>query len=114
MPKTAVHQHNLPMSWQHDVGLTRKIASMEPESVAHLVEDRANCALGLSILAVYSAHESRSFCGGDRVHYEFLPLEAGDPKSPRAGPSELHINTVRLDITRKYHGRDGPPSRAWI
>jgi hypothetical protein len=42
MPKTTMHEYDLPMARQDDVGRARKIFPMQPKSIAHGMQGAAH------------------------------------------------------------------------
>jgi hypothetical protein len=51
VPKTAIHKNNLSARREYDVGSTRKIATVKPESVTERVKTSANQQFRCCVLA---------------------------------------------------------------
>ncbi len=58
MPETTVYKNDLLAPWQNDVGLSWKIRPVQTETVAHCMEQSADCQLRAGVSAFDRAHDA--------------------------------------------------------
>jgi hypothetical protein len=63
MPEATMNLDNGVVPWQDNIGSSRKITPMKPESIAHGVQQFAHLQLGACVLLPVPSHDPRSRCG---------------------------------------------------
>jgi hypothetical protein len=76
-----------------DIGRSRQVASVQPESIAEGVRDAAHDQLGVGVALADATHQRRTALSTDDVHgsgSSAIVLEAAIPSEMTIGPASPH------------------------
>jgi hypothetical protein len=69
MPEAPVHKNANAVARENDIGVAGKIAAVEPEPVAHRMQDAANGQLRLGVFPANPAHHATAFLWTQSVYH---------------------------------------------
>lgn len=69
MPEASVHLDNRLISWEYKIGRSRKIATVNPKSIAKPVSQPAHDHFGLGVLAPDARHDAAASFAVDPIHH---------------------------------------------
>jgi hypothetical protein len=107
VPEAAVHEDGFPPSYERQIRLARKIASMKAEAITHRINKAAYSHFGLHALASNSAHVCAASLGRKFVHWTIDPSRC----VPLRAANEPHLGSA-VCKTKTRERRTTDPSDA--
>lgn len=89
VPEASVDEHGEPVSGEHQVGRTGKIASAQPKAQALRVGQPSNGELGRRVSTTNSRHEGAAALGAPPIHLIRRHIQKVQPDAGQVLPRQL-------------------------
>jgi len=105
MPEAPVHENADPVARENNVGISRKVAAVKPEAVAHGMQHAANDHLRLGILPANPAHQATALLWTQSVCHPSKNLSRIWVKAKARSVFENQLDKIHPSTVREIDPR---------